>query len=165
MVGVWDEKCIPVSFGGNTVGEDSALTTRSHSGPGTISRSTCPSVSDDWETWAYVWHHCILYKIFVSCNRREWKGASPCYLIKRGIECSSLGTSTHAKCGRHPEAFKGSFFQGLWKLLWDLKQYLYDDLRIMYPELMTAAHKVESENKDRPEKGTQVRFTQAEGGD
>ena len=36
-------------------------------------------------------------------------------------------------------------FHGLHKQLHDSMHYLYDDTRIMYPQLVTAAHKAESE--------------------
>ena len=41
--------------------------------------------------------------------------------------------------------------------------YLYDDVRIMYPQIMTAAHKAESEQEDSPREGVQVRLAQSEG--
>ena len=43
-------------------------------------------------------------------------------------------------------------------MLW----YLYDDLRVMYPQLMTTAHKAEYEYEDRPGDGTWVRSVEAE---
>ena len=43
--------------------------------------------------------------------------------------------------------------------------YLYDALGVMYPQLMTAAHKAESEFEDRSGEGTQVRSVQTERGD
>ena len=44
-------------------------------------------------------------------------------------------------------------------------QYLYDDLRFMYPQLMIGAHKADSEYEDRPMEGTHMRTVQAEGED
>ena len=43
--------------------------------------------------------------------------------------------------------------------------YLYDDLRIIYPQLMTAACKAESEQEDQPREGVQGRSAQSEGKD
>ena len=44
-----------------------------------------------------------------------------------------------------------------------LMHYLYDDPRIMYPQLMMAAHKADSEQEDWPQEGVQVRTVQSEG--
>ena len=38
-------------------------------------------------------------------------------------------------------------------------------MRKIYPEFMTAAHKAESEQEDRPGEGVQVRSAQSEGKD
>ena len=43
--------------------------------------------------------------------------------------------------------------------------YLYDDLGIMYPQLMTAAQKAESKQEDRPGEGVRVRSAQLDGRD
>ena len=48
------------------------------------------------------------------------------------------------------------------KQLHDSMCYLYDDPRKMYPQLMTAAHKAESEQEDRPREVLQVRLAQTE---
>ena len=42
---------------------------------------------------------------------------------------------------------------------------MYDDPRVIYPQLMTAAHRAESKYEDRPGIGIQVRSMQAVGGD
>ena len=39
-------------------------------------------------------------------------------------------------------------FHGIHKQLHDSMCYFYDDTRIMYPQLVTAAHKAESEQED-----------------
>ena len=44
--------------------------------------------------------------------------------------------------------FRNYLFHGLCKQLCDSVCYLYDDPRIMYSQLVTAAHKAESEQKD-----------------
>ena len=41
--------------------------------------------------------------------------------------------------------------------------YLYDDMRITYPQLMTAAQKAESQQEDQSGEGVNVRSTQVEG--
>ena len=46
-----------------------------------------------------------------------------------------------------------SLYYGLHKQLCDSMHYLYNDLRKMYPHLMTAACKAESEQADRPGEG------------
>ena len=56
-------------------------------------------------------------------------------------------------------------FHGLPKQLRDLMHYLYDDARIMYHQLLTAAQKAESEQEDHTGEGIWVRLTQAEGKD
>ena len=56
-------------------------------------------------------------------------------------------------------------FYGLCKQLHNSMYYLYDDMRIMYPQLMTAAHKAASEQEDQPQEGVQVRSSQSEGKD
>ena len=43
--------------------------------------------------------------------------------------------------------------------------YLYDDLSVLYPLLIAAAHKAESEYEDRLRKEAQVRLAQAAGED
>ena len=44
------------------------------------------------------------------------------------------------------------------KQLHNLMHYLHDDLRVMYHQLMTAAQKAQSGQKERPEKGVWVRL-------
>ena len=56
-------------------------------------------------------------------------------------------------------------FLGLCKQLQDSMCYLYKDARITYPQLMTAAWKVESEHEDHTGEGICVRSIQAEGKD
>ena len=56
-------------------------------------------------------------------------------------------------------------FHGLHKHLHDSMHYLYNNPRIMYPQLMTAAHKAESEQEGRPREGVQVRSAQSEARD
>ena len=56
-------------------------------------------------------------------------------------------------------------FHGLHKQLWDSMCYLYDDMRIMYPQLMTAAQKAESEQEDHAGEDVHARSIQAEGKD
>ena len=58
---------------------------------------------------------------------------------------------------------KECLFSGLCKQLCDSMWYLYDDMMIMYPQLMTAAHKAESEQKDHPRDAVQVRPVTLEG--
>ena len=53
---------------------------------------------------------------------------------------------------------RDQLFHGLEKQLWDLMWYLYDSLRVMYPEPMTAAHKAEYKYEDRSGKGASVRW-------
>ena len=55
-------------------------------------------------------------------------------------------------------------FHGLYKQLYNSVCYLYDDMRITYPQLMTATHKV-SEQEDLPGEGVQARLAQSEGKD
>ena len=43
--------------------------------------------------------------------------------------------------------------------------YLYNDARITYPQLVTAAQKAESEHEDHTGEGIHVRSIQAEGKD
>ena len=43
--------------------------------------------------------------------------------------------------------------------------YLYDDLRVMYPQLLTAAHKAKPEQEDRLGEGVWMRSAQSEGKD
>ena len=56
-------------------------------------------------------------------------------------------------------------FHGLCKQLMNLLHYLYDDPRITYPQLVTAAQKADSEHKDHLGGSIQVRSVQAEGKD
>ena len=49
--------------------------------------------------------------------------------------------------------------------LYDSLCYLYDDMRITYPQLMTAAQNAELEREDQPGEGIHARSTQAEGKD
>ena len=49
------------------------------------------------------------------------------------------------------------------KQLCDSMCYLYDDMRIMYPQLMTAAKKAASEQEDWPREGVWVKLAQSEG--
>ena len=56
-------------------------------------------------------------------------------------------------------------FHGLHKQLHTSMDYLYDDMRVMYPQLMTTAQKAESEQEDQPGEEKCVRSTQAEGKD
>ena len=43
--------------------------------------------------------------------------------------------------------------------------YHYDDLGVMYPQLVTAACKAESEQEERLGEGVQIRLAQSEGKD
>ena len=70
---------------------------------------------------------------------------------------------SHAKCERNPETWEDCVFHGLQKQLRDLMWYLDDDLRVIYPKLMTAANKAESEYEDRLKEGSRVKSVQAEG--
>ena len=54
---------------------------------------------------------------------------------------------------------------GLCKQLHKFMYYLYDAMRIMYPQLVTAAHKAESEQEDSHVEGVQARWAQSEGKD
>ena len=56
-------------------------------------------------------------------------------------------------------------FHGLHKQLCNSMHYLYDDMRIRYPQLVTAAWKAKSEQGDQPWESIWVRSTQAEGWD
>ena len=56
-------------------------------------------------------------------------------------------------------------FHRLHKQLWDSVCYLYDDARITYPQLVTAAQKAESEQEDHTGDGIHVRSIQPEGRD
>ena len=53
-------------------------------------------------------------------------------------------------------------FHGLHKHLHISMHFLYNDLRVMYPQHVTAAHKAESEHMDRPIEEVQVRLAQTE---
>ena len=50
------------------------------------------------------------------------------------------------------------FFHRLHKQLHDSMCYLYDDPRIMYPQLMTVGSKAKSKQEERPREGVQVRM-------
>ena len=56
-----------------------------------------------------------------------------------------------------PETSERSSLHGLQKQLCNLMHHVYDDLRIMLPQLVTAAHNAESEEEDRPREGVWVR--------
>ena len=73
--------------------------------------------------------------------REDRESNSICNLIGGGTECSSAGIS-------YKKHLRDCLFHGLYKQLCNSMCYLYDDMRIMYPQLMTAAHKVESEQED-----------------
>ena len=60
---------------------------------------------------------------------------------------------------------RDGLFHGLCKQLCDSMCYLYSGMRIMYPQLMTAAHKAESEQEDWPREEVWVRLAQLEGKD
>ena len=60
---------------------------------------------------------------------------------------------------------RNQLFHGLIKQLWDSMHYLYDDARITYPQLVTAAQKAASEHEDHTGEGIHVRSIQAEGKD
>ena len=59
----------------------------------------------------------------------------------------------------------GSPFHGLHKQLHDSMCYLYDDMRVTYPQLMATAHKTESLQEDHPREIVWLRSAQAEGKD
>ena len=67
--------------------------------------------------------------------------------------------------GEVQKHLRDHLFHGLQKTIQDLLWHLYNNLIVMYPQLMTAAHKTESEYEDRPGKESSVRSAQAEGGD
>ena len=67
--------------------------------------------------------------------------------------------------GKVQKHLRDCLFHGLHKELCNSMHYLYDDLRVMYPKLMTVAHKVESEQEDRPGEGVQVKSAHSEGRD
>ena len=56
-------------------------------------------------------------------------------------------------------------FHRLHRQLSDSMHYLYDDVRITYAQLMTAAQKAELEQEDQPGEGVHVRSTWVEGKD
>ena len=58
---------------------------------------------------------------------------------------------------------RDGLFHGLCKQLHDSMCYLYDDMRIMYPQLMTAAPKAESEQEHWPREEACMTLVQAEG--
>ena len=51
------------------------------------------------------------------------------------------------------EHLKDCLFHGLCRQLHNSMHYLYDDMRAMCPQLVTAAYKTESEQKDLPGEG------------
>ena len=51
------------------------------------------------------------------------------------------------------KCLRNHLFHGFHKQLCNSMYYLYDAPRIMYPQLMTAAHKTESEQEDRSGEG------------
>ena len=64
-----------------------------------------------------------------------------------------------SKVQKHP---RDQLFHGLGKQLYDSKHYLYDGIRIMYPQPLTATQKAESEQQDRHREGVKVRLAQSE---
>ena len=56
-------------------------------------------------------------------------------------------------------------FHGLQKPLYNSLHYLYVDLRVMHPQLVTAAHKAEAEHEDKTGEGVWIKAVQIEGND
>ena len=59
--------------------------------------------------------------------------------------------------GEVQQHLRDNLFHGLHKHLHDSMQYLYDDMRIIYPQLVKASQKADSEHEDQPGEGIQVR--------
>ena len=78
-------------------------------------------------------------KYFVNYNKGRQRKDSICSLIGGGAECSSAGIPNDVEC---------NLFCWLHKQFCDSMCYLYDDTRIMYPQLMTAGCEAESVQED-----------------
>ena len=63
------------------------------------------------------------------------------------------------------EQLRDSLFHGFQKQLCNVMHYLYDDPRVMFPKLVTAACKAKSEQEDRLGESVWVRLAQSEGKD
>ena len=70
---------------------------------------------------------------------------------------------TMLSTGKVQKHLRDDVFHGLRQQLHNSMCYLYNDLRIMYPQLVTAVCKAESKQEDRPRDGVQVRLAQSEG--
>ena len=87
----------------------------------------------------------ILMHFFLQITTEEYReGDSICNLIGGGTECGSTGIPYNLSASKVQKHLRDHFFHGLCKLFCDSMHYLYDDQRIMYPQLMTVACKAES---------------------
>ena len=105
----------------------------------------------------------ILMQIFTSCNRENGEGASICSSVGGMLNVVQQEYPNILSTGEVPRHLR-DIFHGLHKQLHSMC-YLYDDLRVMYPQLMTVAHNAKYEQEDRPGQGVQVRLAQSEGKD
>ena len=141
---VWGKKCIQKSFRGNTAGGDRAL----------IRGATVDLV------W-YLGPHAPVFQMIEKLElmygavtsfdilrpnsyklQQIKKERVPVFVIQseRALNMVEWEHPHMLSTGEVQKHLRGWLFHGLQNLLWDLMRYLYDDPRIMFPQLMTEAH-------------------------